>query len=634
MEHSEDMKINSSLYDALMKKDDNKVLDICASIPKGPLHTVTIHEDTVIHIATYQKQNDLVLSLLNMVRSSDSHKLTWQNNSGSTILHETGTNNQTVSAAREMLCRAPMLLSMVNKQGETALFYAARHGKTKIFKFLHGEVTRTNQGPDLKTFLLRDDKSTILHLAILSRNYWMAHEIAKKHKRLMNEKDEDEMTPLQLLCCQKLVTCSTNVFVHMIYNLIDSNVEDTSLMLPLFKKMRKKKFACEWAKKLIKLLVQNDTSWEKTESRQSKHRAKFHQYVKFSSIAQLEETTAAYETASRFPDTPLILATKNGCKEIVEEILDQYPQAIEHIDQDGRNILHVAIKHRNHEVFDYVVNQKYAKERLRGKIDNDANTLMHMVGEEVEDVDADLKGPAYVLQENLMLFKKVKDISPTLDEIKMNSKSKTALQSFFENNNQRRETAKDWMIESAKNYTVVAVLIATVAFAAEYTVPGGPDTKTGEPLLKKKPLFKFFTIADAMSLSAALTSVIMFLNVITSPYRFRDFEKSLIRKLNIGITMLMTSVAMLMVAFAVTLILTISGGRKWTDIALYAISFFPVIVFIFVYLQAEKRNILAVFKGSKHILKYMVSMFANKKPKYAAGYTGRYVPPAHPPLDI
>nr|KAJ0212750.1 hypothetical protein LSAT_V11C400181290 [Lactuca sativa] len=215
---TEDMKINSQLYEALMQKDDDKVLDICASIPKGPLHTVTIHEDTVIHIATYHKKNDLVLQLLNMVPLSDSHKLTWQNNGGSTILHEAGTNNRTVVAAAEMLRRAPMLLSMANKQGETALFYAARHGKTKIFKFLHDQVTKTNQGPDLKTFLLRDDRSTILHLAILSRNYWMCHEIAVKHKHLIHEKDEDGMTPLQLLSCRPLEPPPDNFFVRIIYN--------------------------------------------------------------------------------------------------------------------------------------------------------------------------------------------------------------------------------------------------------------------------------------------------------------------------------------------------------------------------------------------------------------------------------
>ncbi|PWA54333.1 ankyrin repeat-containing domain-containing protein [Artemisia annua] len=169
--NADDLEINKELYEALMKKEDQKVLDICAGIPKGPLHTVTIHDDTVIHIAVYHKKTALALSLLEMVQDCDSHKLTWQNSSGSTILHETGTNNKTVAAAKEMLRRAPMLLSMTNRQGETPLFYAARHGKTKIFKFLHDEVTRTNQGPDLKTFLIRDDKSTILHLAILSRNY-------------------------------------------------------------------------------------------------------------------------------------------------------------------------------------------------------------------------------------------------------------------------------------------------------------------------------------------------------------------------------------------------------------------------------------------------------------------------------
>lgn len=181
---------------------------------------------------------------------------------------------------------------------------------------------------------------------------------------------------------------------------IDPNVEDTSNMLFGLKAMRKKKFHCVWATKLIKLLVENDTSWEKTESRLTKQRVKFHEYGKISSTVQQLVTTA-----SHLPDTPLLLATKHGCTQIVEEILDQYPQAIEHIDKDGRNILHVAIKYRNHEVFDHVVNKKYAKERLRGKIDNNANTLLHMVGEEVQDVDSDLKGPAYVLQDNMKLFK-------------------------------------------------------------------------------------------------------------------------------------------------------------------------------------------------------------------------------------
>ncbi|KAL9992492.1 putative ankyrin repeat-containing domain superfamily [Helianthus debilis subsp. tardiflorus] len=168
---AEDLRVSSEVYEALTRGEEAKVIEICAGIPKGPLHTPTIHDDTVLSLATNLKKNDLALQLLDMVPMCDSHKLTWQNSGGHTMLHETGLNNKTVEAAAEMLARAPMLLGMTNRLGETALFTAASNGKTKIFNLLHRQVCRTTQGPDLKTFLQRDDKSTILHRAILSRNY-------------------------------------------------------------------------------------------------------------------------------------------------------------------------------------------------------------------------------------------------------------------------------------------------------------------------------------------------------------------------------------------------------------------------------------------------------------------------------
>ncbi|MFS7959634.1 hypothetical protein Hanom_Chr08g00693361 [Helianthus anomalus] len=76
---------------------------------------------------------------------------------------------------------------------DLALFIAASSGKTKIFKLVHREVFETTQGPELKTFLERDNKSTILHKAVLSRNYWLSHEIAVRHPHLIIEDDGDEM---------------------------------------------------------------------------------------------------------------------------------------------------------------------------------------------------------------------------------------------------------------------------------------------------------------------------------------------------------------------------------------------------------------------------------------------------------
>ncbi|KAF5813025.1 putative ankyrin repeat-containing domain-containing protein [Helianthus annuus] len=198
----EDEGTNAELYNALSRGEDMKVFEICRGLTNGPFHTLTIHNDTIFHMASFNKRNNLVVALLRSLHESQFEKLTWINSSGNTILHETTTNNGTVEAAREMLCRAPSLLMMTNKLGETPLFHAARHGKTKIFKFLSDEVEKAVQkGADLEMFLLRNDKSTILHVAILSQNFDLAVFITRRYPRLVAVKDGDGLTGLQLLAC-------------------------------------------------------------------------------------------------------------------------------------------------------------------------------------------------------------------------------------------------------------------------------------------------------------------------------------------------------------------------------------------------------------------------------------------------
>ncbi|GJV65729.1 ankyrin repeat-containing protein [Tanacetum coccineum] len=128
---------------------------------------------------------------------------------------------------------------------------------------------------------------------------------------------------------------------------------------------------------------------------------KVHLYGKTKSFIEHEQMTGdAYR-----PDTPLLLATIHGCTEIVEEILKVYPQAVEHIDHDGRNILSLAILHRRIEIIDLVDRMRIQKQRVRRNIDNYGNTLLHLVGERVDEQNEELKGPALVLQEDTLLFK-------------------------------------------------------------------------------------------------------------------------------------------------------------------------------------------------------------------------------------
>jgi len=203
---------------------------------------------------------------------------------------------------------------------------------------------------------------------------------------------------------------------------------------------------------------------------------------------------------------------------------------------------------------------------------------------------------------------RVEKVTPSHFQGHRNSKMLTAEGFFFTANSELRNLAKEWLKTTAEGCSVVAVLIATVAFAAAYTVPGGPNQSTGVPVLVNKPFFVVFTVADVLSLTFALTAVVTFLSILSSPFRFKDFKHILPNKLMIGFTFLFFSVAMMMVAFGATILLMIYSKESWEKITLYAVSFIPVSISALVYfplyssLSKTYNYLLKKIPLIKHIL--------------------------------
>ncbi|KAF5474876.1 hypothetical protein F2P56_006730, partial [Juglans regia] len=193
-------KLNAELYEALLSGDADKVKELCARAPEQGLHILTIHDDTVLHVATYSKQAQLVLDLLDDLPPQHLDKMTRQNHQGNTILHEAVISKSQIDVVKKVLDKAPGLLCMRNHLGETALFRAVRHGKDKVFKFLAGKISGYNLA-NQQLFLRRSDKSTILHVAIVNEHFDLALLVAKMFPRLVGERDADGMTDLQLLSC-------------------------------------------------------------------------------------------------------------------------------------------------------------------------------------------------------------------------------------------------------------------------------------------------------------------------------------------------------------------------------------------------------------------------------------------------
>ena len=137
------------------------------------------------------------------------------------------------------------------------------------------------------------------------------------------------------------------------------------------------------------------------------------------------------------------------------------------------------------------------------------------------------------------------------------------------------DKGEKWMKETATSCTVVGALIITIMFAAAITVPGGNDSNTGLPMFLNSKVFTLFVICDALSSS---TSVLMFLGILTSRYAKQDFLESLPRKMIIGLSTLIFSIATMMITFCACLFI-ILHGKSWTVIPVICLAGVPVALF-------------------------------------------------------
>jgi hypothetical protein len=180
-----------------------------------------------------------------------------------------------------------------------------------------------------------------------------------------------------------------------------------------------------------------------------------------------------------------------------------------------------------------------------------------------------------------------------------NNSGKTTDELFKEQHAELLEKAERWIKETSQSCSVVAVLVATIVFTAAYTVPGGND-QWGHPVFLHSPFFLFFTIMDVVSLASSLTYVVMFLSLLTSPFKQENFLKSLPRKLMIGFTLLFLSMTTTILSFTATIFLINHFEKKTLTVTLINIAIMlPVSMFAimqFPLYVALSSNMHSLFK--------------------------------------
>lgn len=137
-----------------------------------------------------------------------------------------------------------------------------------------------------------------------------------------------------------------------------------------------------------------------------------------------------------------------------------------------------------------------------------------------------------------------------------------------------------WMKATAESYTITAALITTIVFAAAITVPGGNNQETGIPVFTNKTAFKVFAVSDAISLFTSVTSLLMFLSVLTARFAEQDFLFKLPTKLIIGLATLFVSTTAMIIAFGAALFLVFGQSNSWILVPIAALTFLPITSFV------------------------------------------------------
>ncbi|OMO76888.1 hypothetical protein CCACVL1_15347 [Corchorus capsularis] len=607
-------------YEKALKDDAPALHNFYKYKPEDALFIpITATKDTVFHIAAYRGNESVLRVLLEMV--PDSRKLDvlkLKNIHGNTILHDVATTDNVKAA--ELVIRKLLLpdgskvihekdirqreaiLADRNDLGETPLFRAAAFGTKKMVMYFAKEIEEVGT---LHAHLKRTDGTSILHAAVTFQKFETAIWLLEKDPTLATYKlDMDGKTCLHLLAGMPTAfksTCRMNILKEFIYMCIpihyDEDEDEFDMQISSFKNkdlengqsnishnaawkaiepIRAKKRIHKSAVKLMEMLVRKDASWLVPHEAEEDNIICLHREEE-----EMEEAipSSAKKRCKRQPDTPLLIAAKSGIEEIVMEILKVYPQAVEHINQDGQNILHLAIKHRQFNIFNIVVDKEEIMEKLVLGIDNFGCTILHYAAVMECYSGGTSTTVALKLQEELKWFKIVQHKLPSYYTIHRNKQNIIAKELFNKEHKEQHQAAQEWVKNTSQSCSTVAILVATVVFSVAYTAPGGYIENVGKPILLEKPLYSFFTVMDVAGLASSLTSVVIFLSILTSSLEIDEFLRTLPRKLSLGFIFLFFSVSTTMLTFTSTIFLLIHLEKRWTASLTYAAAFLPIGVF-------------------------------------------------------
>ncbi|EEF41354.1 ankyrin repeat-containing protein, putative [Ricinus communis] len=523
--------------------------------------------DTALHLAVCDGQEDIAVEIVNIMSSHPEEAkkaLNISNDNENTILHIAAA----VGSARMCYFIAkvdPYLVGARNEEGETPLFWATQFGKTDAFLCLHS-ICGPDQ---VRSYYRKKDGETILHVAIGGEFFDLAFQIIVLYEELVNSRDQEGITSLHLLATKPNAFRSRahlKGYYRILYHCVfvdEPKVKEVpdqpAVASTISNKDNKPAYAesyetCMNFFQLPKAIVEfGSTEIQNLQEKKEKHtwsvqimgellqRVVMYEYENmveknphseissdelpytFVESGEVKHNTRAWDNQPHTTDrdtktnienenkgkdskvSAILIAAKNGLTEMVEKILKKYPVAIHDMNLEKKNIVLLAVEHRQPHIFELQLKRKAMRDSIFRKVDDNGNSALHLAAMLGDSKPWSIPGAALQMQWEFKWYEKCSMLkTPFPTTFSSIATRRTRPQRTYSHQDLVKNGG-EWLTHTSESCKVVAALIATAAFATSATVPGGVENN-GKTTLQKHPAFSIQHVCYIISCGSLFLS--------------------------------------------------------------------------------------------------------------------------------